>query len=145
MDKKQKLRYCNLGLVVTIVPTLATSLLLEFGHGHGVIGMNYRTSIALHLIFATVMLALITYHLYLHFGKSGWKDKVKRLKNLDARWLVILGAAVGISGALALVCLIYDGIHTPLGGWHGKIGLAMLALSVSCFQTKIILYQITLC
>lgn len=131
MTKKSQLKLCNYLLLAVIPTALASSLILEAGGGADAFGLPFAGHVWLHVAVCTGMLALVGWHLFLHFGKSGWGNKVKRLKSPVTRTLVWLTIVLLISAATALPHWMGSGMqHTTWGGVHGKIGFLFLLVAI---------------
>jgi len=74
MNKIIKLKICNWTLLIIYILTLVSSLQLEIA------GNASRLWVILHLIVATSFLAVIVWHIYLHFRWDNWRRLLKGKK-----------------------------------------------------------------
>lgn len=130
MNKRNKLRVCNLALLLSVIPVTASGILLECSGGRDICGISFNVCVWWHVVLSSAMLLFVFYHLYLHFGSSGWGMKTKRLKSPVTRWLVGVSALLLVSSVAAFVSWWMLPAHSTLGGIHGKIGFFFILLAV---------------
>lgn len=127
--KKRCLYKINVLLLVMLVPALFSSILQEFLQGAD---MRYVTNNMLtitHLIVCVPMLLFVGVHLWANCGNiTQWFAKIHRQK-AQTQWLFGLSVLTFVSGLVATVVYFSNG-HMPIGGIHGKIGFAALALMI---------------
>ncbi len=130
MNKRNLLRACDITLVVVSVLILASSIQMEASAGMPWHGIPFVVYMTIHVLLACLMMGLVVYHLYLHFGWKAWVNKIKNLPKKPTKWLSVVAAMTLLTGVAALVVLLINMHHTSLGGVHGKIGLLMLAIVI---------------
>lgn len=123
MTKKEKLLWCNRSLVVLWILALVSSLYLEAHHGRAVQAVWW------HIVCGSAFFAGVVWHVYLHFGWKQWPKRFGGLKSVLTRLLAVLAVLTLATALLAWGHWQEDFRHTPVGGWHGKVGLLMLALA----------------
>ncbi|MBR5904964.1 MAG: hypothetical protein IKZ51_00730 [Bacteroidales bacterium] len=68
--------------------------------------------------------------------------KFYALNRTDTKILAIVAALVLVSGIVALLVLLFNGMqHNGVGGLHGKIGFAFLALGLYHIIRRIMFYK----
>lgn len=127
--KKRYLYKINVVLLVLLLPALVSSLLQEFLRGANLHCLTNSTLTIMHLIVCVPMLLFVGVHLWANCGKiTQWFAKIHRQK-AQTQWLFWLSVLTFVSGVAAMVVYFSHG-HTPIGGIHGKIGFAALALMI---------------
>ncbi len=133
MTKIEKLKICDWTLVVVLIFEIASSFIMEFKHGRDLLGIPSRSWTAIHIALSLGMFALMVWHLYLHYGFSGWWSKICKLKIALSKWLFAISAFVLTSGLIVSVYwLMHYRSHVKkmVEIAHGKIGFLLLALCV---------------
>lgn len=130
MNKRAKLKLCNKSLFIVLL-ALIVSIAAIIGCGHNeMLGLPPQAWTHLHITLAIILIALVVWHLQLHFGWRKWRTKISKLKSPATPklyWIIWLTA---ISGLAAFIVDEILNIHTPLGGIHGIIGLLALLFSL---------------
>lgn len=129
MTKKEKLRTCDIALLIVAVLVLLSSVQMEATAGRPFYGVPFEAYMAVHVVSAVAMMLLVGYHLYLHFGWKKWAEKLRKTPKPATRVLAVFALLTLITGLAALVMLLIHMRHTPFGGVHGKIGFVMLAIA----------------
>lgn len=127
MNKIEKLRLCNLWLMVTGLLVLMSGLQMEVCGGCGCFGLPFSLLMYVHCALGIFMFVLVAIHLYLHFGKCNWFSKIKGMKNIRTKWLAVCFSITVILSLVAFFYILETMKHTPIGGIHGKIGFFFLA------------------
>lgn len=78
MNKIEKLRLCNLWLMVTGLLVLMSGLQMEVCGGCGCFGLPFSLLMYVHCALGIFMFVLVAIHLYLHFGKCNWFSKINK-------------------------------------------------------------------
>lgn len=120
MNKIKKLKISNWTLLIIYILTLVSSLQLETA------GNASRLWVILHLIVATSFLAVIVWHIYLHFRWDNWRRLLKGKKKGILKWMSIFCLLVILSAVIATIDWYIKGVHTGPGAIHGKIGFIFL-------------------
>ena len=120
MNKMKKLKICNWTLLIIYILTLASSLQLEIA------GNASMLWVILHLIVATSFLAVILWHISLHFRWNNWRRLFKGKKKAVMKWMSIFGLLVILSAVVATIDWCMKGSHTGPGAILGKIGFIFL-------------------
>ena len=123
MKKATKLRACNWVLVALTVLMLASGLQLEINGNAGAV------PVWLHIVLGVAYTAGVVMHVYLHFGWKKTISKFGKLKSPVTRILAVIWAITTLTGFVAVVPWIAHGMHTGIGGWHGKIGFAFIIIA----------------
>lgn len=124
MKKAQKLRLCNWLLLVLVPIVLASSIQLE------VTGSSDPAFVWLHVIVTLPFIALAVWHISINLKWGNWFSKFAKMKNPVTRvlwWLLLLTA---VSAIITLTHWLGTQEHSPLGGLHGKLGLAMVIIAI---------------
>lgn len=94
------------------------------------------------MVIALLMTAAVIWHIWLHFNWKEWVRRFKTLKRVDTKILAIVAALVLVSGIVALLVLLFNGMqHGTVGGVHGKIGFGFIALGIYHFIKRIRFYR----
>lgn len=120
----EKLRICNRTLAVTTMAVLLSSIQLEATGG------SSASLVWLHIAVCSLMTALATRHIYLHFKWVKWESRLFGSRNRMIRWLTISGALTILTGIAATVQWLVTGIHSGIGALHGKIGFVFILLAI---------------
>lgn len=137
MNRKQKLKLCNLWLLGVAVLTLASSLQMEICGGKGVGSLSFLQMMYLHCFVGFIMLILIILHLYLHFGTQNWITKIRCLKSVPTKRLCVVFAIMIILSIVALLHVFPQMVHTTVGAVHGKVGFLFLLLCMGhCLKRR---------
>ncbi len=137
MNRKQKLKVCNLWLLGVAVLTLASSLQMEICGGEGVGSLSFLLMMCLHCFVGSMMLILIILHLYLHFGTQNWFSKIKCLKSVPTKCLCVVFSAMIVLSIMALLHVLPQMVHTTVGAVHGKVGFLFLLLCIGhCLKRR---------
>ena len=134
MKKARKLKLCNWLLLVLAPIVLASSIQLE------VTGSSDPTFVFLHIIVAILFVSLAVWHIALNLKWGNWFSKISKMKRPVTKvlwWLFLLTA---ISAIIALTHWLQSFEHSPLGGLHGKIGMAMIAVAIGHTLKRITYY-----
>lgn len=123
MTKKEKLVRCDVLLIVLWALMLVSSLYLEAHPGKA-----YR-AVWWHIVCGSAFLAGILWHVYLHFGWKEWGKRLGKSKSALTRVLTVSTVLALLTALLAWGHWLVYFRHAPIGGWHGKAGLLMLALA----------------
>ena len=124
MQKAKKLKIVNWSLLTAMALTLTTSIWLEATDSTSAILVWHHVGIA------TVAVLLGVEHIRLHFGWSNWFKKFSKMKKQAVRILWWLFLLLVISAIIALAHWIVTGMHSPVGGVHGKIGFLMIIFAI---------------
>lgn len=124
MTKVKKLKICDWLLLVATVVMLASSIQLEAAGNSAVVW------VWLHIIIGCLFFAGIIWHLYLHFNRESWIQRLRKQKSPVTRWLAILGVLTVVSAISALCHWADSYTHSSIGGWHGKIGFIFIAIAI---------------
>lgn len=125
MTKGKRLKICNIALVLLSITILTSSIQLEATHSSGIVW------VWLHIIIGTTFMAMIIWHLYLHFQWRSWIRKLRRQKSPVTHWLVIFGLLTLLTGIATFVHWLPTRLHSPIGAIHGKIGFLFIALAIA--------------
>lgn len=123
MKKSTKLRACNWMLVASTILMLVSGLQLEIDGNAGAV------LVWLHIVLGVVYTASVVMHVYLHFGWRKTISKFRKLKSQVTRILAVIWVVATLTGIVAAVPWIAHGLHTGIGGWHGKIGFAFIIIA----------------
>lgn len=113
---------------------LASSLKLEL-HWNG------AAFVWIHIAVGLTFFLLIVWHLQLHFQWKGWLRKLIHPKAPLTRWMAIFGALALITSIAATTQFLINSTHSPIGGWHGKIGLLFIVLIIIHILKRIKFYK----
>lgn len=124
MSKVKKLRLCDWMLVFATAFILASGIQLEVTDSSSI------AWVSIHIIIGSLFFANIVWHLYLHFGRKSWVQRLWKQKSPVTRWLAIFALLTIISTFVALFHWIGTYTHSPVGAIHGKIGFVFIALAI---------------
>ena len=130
MNKRDKLKYCNYSLLISILPMLVTSILLVYMNVKDLYGTSFLLAAGCHAVFALIMLGLVIYHLYLHFGNNKWRLKISKLKSHVTKILIVIALFTFISGISTAIQWCVLPSHSALGAIHGRIGIFFLLFAI---------------
>jgi len=130
MTKKEKLRICDIVLLIVAVLVLVSSIQMEASAGESFMGVPFVAYMVIHVVLALTMMLLVGYHLYLHFGWKKWINKLHKTPKRATRVLSVFALLTLLTGAAALIVLSVNMQHTPLGGIHGKMGFIMIVVAL---------------
>lgn len=126
--KKNQLKVCNHLLLLLMLLALATGLSLEFLHGQPLGIIPHVTVVWTHIAGAFLLVLLILRHVCLNWGGvRGWWQRLCKHRSAYMRWLALVFLALALTGLFAVPQWLLHG-HSPLGGWHGKVGYAFALL-----------------
>ena len=130
MTKANKLKICNITLLLVALPMLVSSIQMEVCGGKPLTNFGFAEYMAIHAILGSVMIVLLITHLYLHFGWQNWLQKIKKLKSKPTKLLCALFLLMFVSGVASLLHNFASMEHSVVGAIHGKIGLVFLAICI---------------
>lgn len=122
MNKKLKLGYCDLTLIIIGILTLFTGIWLEATGG------NPAGMVWCHIVVSTLFIAGCAYHIYLHFGWERLIQKFKGPKMKVNRILAIFGILTALTAIWSTIDWVLHYQHTTIGGVHGKLGFVFVAI-----------------
>ena len=124
MNKIAKLKTCDWSLLLLTISILASGIYLEVTQSSGL------AAVWIHIALGILFFISVVYHIFLHFGKSNWFERFRKLKNQFTRVLWWVSLATLITGIIACIHWTMTYSHSPIGGIHGKIGFLMVLLSI---------------
>lgn len=130
MNKKKKLKICDICLLVAMVLVLASSVQMEACGGRGLGAWDFPMLMYLHCILGIGMFVLVGIHLYLHFGKNRWHEKIKRLKSQPTKFLCRLFFFMLFLSIVAFVVTMARPKHGLIGAIHGKVGFLFILFCI---------------
>ena len=134
MDKKTQSKICNWSLLVLAILMLASGIQMEVTAGADFLGIEFPAYMVFHVVVAILMTFAVFWHIWLHFSWKEWMKRFAALKKWDTKFLAIISALVLVTGIVALLLLILNGMqHNGVGGLHGKIGFIFLAVGLYHF------------
>lgn len=122
MNRKSKLKICNLTLLILYLPTLITSLHMEVTGGASA---AWTWS---HIAVCTAFMVMIIIHVYLHIKWSAWDKRLIGRRRGVVRWMSVFGALVILSSIIVMAHWAATQTHSTIGGIHGKIGFIFLLI-----------------
>lgn len=125
--KKTTLKPINIALVAALLLSIASSIIQECRAGGDLAGISNGVLTLIHIIVTSLLLLLSYLHVRLHFGPVRKWPAIVRKTKMQNRWLLATSVIVLLTGAAATFTYCAAG-HTSLGGIHGKLGFAALAL-----------------
>ena len=144
MDKKTQFKICNWSLLVFAILMLASGIQMEATAGADFLGIAFPAYMVFHVVVAVLMTVAVFWHIWLHFSWKEWVKRFAALKKRDTKALAILAAFVLITGIVALLLLLFNGMqHNGIGGIHGKIGFVFLAVGLYHVFKRIWFYKRT--
>lgn len=123
MKKKLRLKVCDTALALCLIITLVSAIQLE------ATGSSGTGAVWFHIMVSIVFMALVVWHLYLHFKWKEWARKLLRQKSPVTRWMTVFGLITVISAAVATAHWLTVPLHSPAGAVHGKFGFVFLILA----------------
>ena len=124
MTKAQKLRLCNWTLLIVAPLMLASGIQLEVTQGQD------PAFVWLHTALGIAFVSLAVWHISLNLKWGNWFGKFKKMKNHVTWMLWWFFLLTIVSAAIALTHWLDAQTHSPLGGLHGKMGLAMMVVAI---------------
>lgn len=124
MKKAIRLKICNYTLLFLTIAASASSIQLEATHSEGI------CPVWLHIAVCLAFMIAVIWHLYLHFKWNAWIKRLRSQKSHVTKWLAIFGLLTFITAVVAFIHWGTKYAHSPIGGVHGKLGFAFLALSI---------------
>ena len=142
MDKKKQSRICNWSLLVLAILMLASGIQMEACFGADFLGISFPVYMVFHVVVALLMTAAVIWHIWLHFSWKEWVKRFSALKRADTKILAIVTALVLVSGIVALLVLLFNGMqHNGVGGVHGKIGFIFIAIGIYHIVRRVRFYK----
>ena len=132
MNKKRKLKICNLALLIAALPVIITSIALYTGIGlrYNLCGITRPGAVAAHCFFAVIMLALVAYHLFLHFGNTNWWLKAAKLKSHVTTMLFRIAVINLICALAAFISYWFILGHNTICDVHAFIGFIFILIAI---------------
>ncbi|MDE7351235.1 MAG: hypothetical protein K2N25_09215 [Muribaculaceae bacterium] len=122
MNKIAKLKWCDWSLLLLTIAILVSGIYLEVTDSNGL------AAVWMHIALGILFFIYVACHIFLHFGKSNWFERFRRLKSQFTRVLWWVSLATLITGIISCIHWFITLSHSPLGGIHGKIGFLMVIL-----------------
>jgi len=123
--KKKSLYITDIILSLMLIFVLTSSILNEVLGGSPLGCISNKNVTLFHIIVCLILMSLAFIHIKAHYGNfSRWRNCLKKGK-MQNRVIFVLSTITLLSGIAATVLFFYHG-HTPLGGIHGKVGLAAI-------------------
>ena len=142
MDKKTQSKICNWSLLVLAILMLASGIQMEASFGADFLGISFPVYMVFHVVVAILMTAAVIWHIWLHFSWKEWVKRFSSLKRTDTKILAVVAVLVLVSGIVALLVLLFNGMqHNGLGGVHGKIGFGFVTLGIYHIIRRIRFYK----
>ena len=142
MEKKTQSKICNWSLLVLVILMLASGIQMEASFGADFLGIPFPVYMFVHVVIAIMMTAAVIWHIWLHFSWKEWVKRFSSLKRTDTKILAVVAVLVLVSGIVALLVLLFNGMqHNGLGGVHGKIGFGFIALGIYHIIKRIRFYK----
>lgn len=118
----RKLKICDRGLLLMLVVMSASAIQLESTGSSGILW------VIIHMILGAIFIALIVWHIFLHFRWCGWGRKLLLSAKPLTKWLTIFGLFLAVS-SLVVGTHWYETLsHSGIGGLHGKIGFVFVVI-----------------
>ena len=130
MTKAERIKICNIALLLTALPMFVSSIQMEVCGGKPLANLDFAHYMAIHAILGSVMIALLITHLFMHFGWQSWLQKIKKLKSKPTKLLCALFLLMLVSGIVSLLHNVALMGHSIIGAIHGKIGFVFLAICI---------------
>ena len=142
MEKKTQSRICNWSLLVLAILMLASGIQMEASFGADFLGFSFPVYMVFHVIVALLMTTAVIWHIWLHFSWKEWVKRFSALKRMDTKILAAVAVLVLVSGIVALLVLLFNGMqHNGLGGVHGKIGFIFIAIGIYHIVRRVRFYK----
>ena len=141
MNERNLFRF-NTALIVVAIIAVITSVILETLSGKDFIGIGFNDCVWIHVITCSVCMAMIVYHLYIHFGE--WLNWFKKISTLNSRstkiltWLTLITLATGVAAAIKFGI---DPSHNVIGIIHGKFGIIVILFMILHLKRRIKWYK----
>ena len=121
---------------------LASGIQMEACFGADFLGISFPVYMVFHVVVALLMTAAVIWHIWLHFSWKEWVKRFSALKRADTKILAIVTALVLVSGIVALLVLLFNGMqHNGVGGVHGKIGFIFIAIGIYHIVRRVRFYK----
>ena len=135
--KKANLKTINILLVLLLIPTITSSIILEYLGGVDTRVLSNTRLILIHILLATALMILSYRHIKLHFGPlRNWNTLICKTKQLN-RLLLIASAITLLTGIIATAIYFLTGSHNIIGAIHGKIGyIAIFIMLLHLLQRR---------
>lgn len=135
--KKANLKTINILLVLLLIPTIASSIILEYLGGGDLRAISNTGLIIIHILVATALMVLSYRHIKLHFGPlKNRKSRICKTKRQN-KWLIIISAITLLTGIMATAIYFLTGNHNIIGAIHGKIGyIAIFIMLLHLLQRR---------
>ena len=141
MEKKTQSRICNWALLVLSILMLASGIQMEASFGADFLGFSFPVYMVFHVIVALLMTTAVICHIWLHFSWKEWVKRFSALKRMDTKILAVVAVLVLVSGIVALLVLLFNGMQHNGVGFHGKIGFGFVALGIYHIIKRIRFYK----
>ena len=142
MEKKTQSKICNWSLLVLVILMLASGIQMEASFGADFLGIPFPVYMFVHVVIAIMMTAAVIWHIWLHFSWKEWVKRFSSLKRTDTKILAVVAVLVLVSGIVALIVLLFNGMqHGTVGGVHGKIGFGFVTLGIYHIIRRIRFYK----
>ena len=142
MDKKTQSKICNWSLLVLAILMLASGIQMEVTAGADFLGITFPAYMVFHVVVGFLMTYAVFWHIWLHFNWKEWMKHFATLKKRDTKLLAIISTLVLVTGIVALLLLLFNGMqHNGVGGVHGKIGFVFLAVGLHHIVKRIWFYK----
>jgi len=116
-------------LTVLALFVLATSVLLEILGGESLGWLRFQSIVLVHVVMSLSFLAMSYIHIREHFKKKIRFAELFSKLNKHTKWLFVLSLITLLTGIVSAFVYFSHG-HTPIGGIHGKIAFAAIALMI---------------
>lgn len=135
--KKGNLKTINILLVILLIPTIASSIILEYLGGGDARTISNTGLIIIHILVATALMILSYRHIKLHFGAlRNWRSRICKTRKQN-RWLLTVSAITLLTGIIATAIYFLTGNHNIIGAVHGKIGyIAIFIMLLHLLQRR---------
>lgn len=124
MKKTTLFRICNWCLLCLTPAILCSSIQLE-------LRLASKGFIWAHIAIGLIFFIIIGWHLRLHYQWKGIAKKLMHSPKMLTRWLAIFGSLTLLTAIVATSQTLHSWHHSPIGGWHGKIGFFFIALAIA--------------
>ncbi len=124
VKKIVKLKICNWTLLVLTIAILISGIQLEATQSSGIV------AVWIHIVIGVLFMALVGYHIFLHFGERNWFSLFAKQKSPVTRILWWLSLLTLITGIIAVIHWLATFTHSIIGGIHGKLGFLMIIFSI---------------
>lgn len=117
-------RMCVGALALTTALTLASGIGLEIN------GSSSAAWVWTHVAVGCIFIALIAWHIYIHFGLTDWYGRLFSRRRGTMKWMSALLALTVLTALAASAHRIATHTHSATGGIHGKVGLVFVILAI---------------